>query len=175
MLQKYTQTTYESCLACCLLQAVARVKPLKISKKLELACLLHSLKFSKHDFVIGHVDFIVKKFNVRVTRIVGSKRLFDHLKRKRSRNLSTKRKRIDLSLINKFLDKQPIVEMDVYHLYRTYHYPHFITILGKTGNKYKIFDTWDGKEKFVRSKTLANSISSLKNRLKLSPQMIIVE
>gem|GEM_PF-6306228 len=38
MLQKYRQTTYETCLAVSLLQAVGRLKPVRITRKLELAC-----------------------------------------------------------------------------------------------------------------------------------------
>lgn len=73
MIQKYKQTTYETCLACCLLQHVDRVKPLKITQKLELDCFLHSLKFSREDFVIGHLDFIAKKFDVKIRRLVDNR------------------------------------------------------------------------------------------------------
>lgn len=83
--------------------------------------------------------------------------------------------KIDLNLVNQFLDKKPILYIDAYYLFKVYHYSHFITVLDKVFNKYKIFDTWDGKEKLIESKTLSKSISSLRNHIKLCPQMIIIE
>lgn len=176
MIQKYTQSTYETCLACCLLQAVDKIKPVKISQKLELDCINHSLKFSKADFVIGHLDFISKMFNVNITRIVDNKPFYNYVKKiKSSPKIRTKVRKIDLNLVNQLLDKKPILYIDAYYLFKVYHYPHFITVLDKIGDKYKIFDTWDGKEKLIESKILAKSISSLRNHIKLCPQMIIIE
>jgi hypothetical protein len=60
MIQKYTQTTYETCLACSLLQAVDKIKPIKINRRIELEVINHSFKFSKDDFVVGHLDYIAK-------------------------------------------------------------------------------------------------------------------
>ncbi len=81
---KRAQSTYEGCLACCILQAVKRIKNIKISKKFELNCLIHSLKFSKHDFVIGHLDFIAKNFNVKIRRIVDNKKFYYYVKKIKS-------------------------------------------------------------------------------------------
>ena len=58
----YKQTTYETCLACCLLNASTK----KVNKKLELECINHSMNYSKDDFVSGHTDFVEKKFNVSI-------------------------------------------------------------------------------------------------------------
>ena len=51
MIQKYTQTTYETCLACSLLQAVDKIKSVKITQKKELELINYSMKHSKDDFV----------------------------------------------------------------------------------------------------------------------------
>ena len=176
MIKHYTQSTYETCLACCLFQAVNRFKKLRISKQLELDCINHSLNNSKEDFVIGHLDFIVKKYNVSVKRIVDNKAYFDYLKKTKSlKPIKTEVHRIDLNLINNLLHKKPILYIDAYYLFKVYHYPHFITILDKIGDDYKVFDTWDGKEKKVTKYTLAKSISSLRNHIKLCPQVILLE
>ncbi|MGC9031672.1 MAG: hypothetical protein ACP5H7_02855 [Minisyncoccia bacterium] len=81
MANYYTQTTYESCLACCLLFLVEKIKGIKITPKNELDCIIHSLKFSKGDFGIGHFDFVLKKFGVAIKRIVDDKKCFLYLKK----------------------------------------------------------------------------------------------
>ncbi|MEM5793289.1 MAG: hypothetical protein QXY45_02935 [Candidatus Aenigmatarchaeota archaeon] len=173
---KYMQTTYETCLTCSLLLGVNRVIPIEINKDLEIECLLHSLRFSKDDFVTGHLDFIVKKFNVKITRLVDNKRFYSFIKKRWSLpNVDLLVNRIDLKVIDKLIKKKPIVYIDSYYLFKDYHFPHFITILDKSRKGYKIFDTWDGKEKFIGSKVLSRSISSLRNHLKICPQLLVVE
>lgn len=175
MIQPYTQTTYETCLACCLFQAVDRIKPIRITDKLELDCINHSMKFSKDDFVIGHLDFIAKKFNFSIERIVNNKPFYNYIQKiKSSSKIKTRVEKINLSFIDKVLDKQPILYIDSYYLFKVTHYPHFITVLDKIGTKYKIFDTWDGKEKLISGKILSQAISSLRNHLRFCPQVLIV-
>ena len=176
MIQKYTQTTYETCLACCLLQLVNNVKPIKITKKLELDCIVHSLKFSKNDFVIGHLDFIVKKFKVNILRIVDNIYFYNYIKKiKHSKNINTIVQTIDLNLINNLLKKNyPIIYIDAYYLFKIHHYPHFVTVLKKNKNNYKIFDTWDGKIKLINRITFLESIISLRNRLRFTPQILTI-
>jgi hypothetical protein len=180
MKKYYTQTTYETCLACCLLFLVSKIKKIKINPKIELACIIHSLKFSKDDFGIGHFDFILKKFNVHITRIIDNKSYFYKLKRKyKISNLKTENKKINLVLLDKYLEKCPILYLDAYYLFQAIHYPHFVVVLEKEKNgeelKYKIYDPWDGREKFISSKILSKAISSLRNHFKMIPEIILVE
>jgi len=177
-MKRYTQTTYESCLACCLLQAVDRVKPIEINQKLELDCVNHSMKFSKEDFVIGHLDFIAKQYNIPFKRIVDNKQVHNYLKTlKFSKKIKTEVKKIDIKLIDKYIDKQPIIAIDFYYLLKAfpYHYPHFITVLGKKGDKYHIFDTWQGKERYIDREMLAEALYSLRDYILFSPEMIFSE
>lgn len=176
MIHKYTQSTYETCLACCLLQAVDRINTVKISQKLELECITYSLTYSKDDFVIGHLEFIAKNYNVAITRMVDYRSFYNYLSKMHSSpNIHNAVQKIDLHVVDQCIDKKPIVYVDAYYLFNVYHYPHFITILRKSGNKYTIFDTWDGKEKVIESQVLAKSISSLRSHIRFSPQLIIVE
>ncbi len=177
MIQKYTQSTYETCLACCLLQAVDKIIPTKITQKIELEVINHSFRFSKDDFVIGHLDYIAKKFNTNIFRIVDNRPFLNHItKIKTSVKIKNKVRKINLKLIDSVLEEnQPIVYIDAYFLFGVYHAPHFITVLEKKNSQYKIFDTWDGKVKMIDSKTLSKAISSLRNHLKFCPQLIIIE
>src|SRR3989344_6854835 len=175
-IKPYKQTTYETCLSCCLLQAVDRIKPIQITRRLELKCIIYSLKHRySMEYIIGNMEFVANKFNARLTQFVESKYYFDYLQTlTKSKNIETKLHKIDLKFIDEMIEYFPIINVDDYHLYYDYHYPHFLTILEKRNNKYRVFDVWDGKEKYLDSKTLSKAISSLRNHLKLSPQMIIV-
>ncbi len=82
---------------CCLLQAGSRINKLKIIQETERACINHALRFSRDDFVIGHLDFIVKKFNVNVQRIVDNIYFYKYIKKiKASPKIRTEVKKINL-------------------------------------------------------------------------------
>ena len=77
MIQKYEQTTLETCLAVDLLNLVG----VKISQKLEKEIINYALDFSKDNFTIGHLDFVAKKFNVRLDFYVDNKSFFNFIKK----------------------------------------------------------------------------------------------
>ena len=172
MIKEYAQTTYETCLAVSLLQAAG-----EINKKLELDCIIHSLKFSRDDFVLGHADFIQNRFGVKVIRLVDNKFFYSYLKEIKATNkVETKIIKIDLKTIDELLkSNKPILYLDSYCLFKITHYPHFVTVVDKINDKYKIFDPWDGKFKEISSKVLLEGISSLRNHLKFCPQIIYIE
>jgi hypothetical protein len=132
------------------------------------------MKFSKEDFVIGHLDYIVKKFHVAVERFVDDEQFFNYIKSiKSSKRIKTKVHKIGLKFVDKLLAKSPLIlYIDAFYLFGVCHYPHFITVLEKKGKKYRIFDTWEGKGRNMDAKKLSKSVSSLRNRIKLCPQVI---
>ncbi len=170
-MSNYIQSTYETCLVCCLLAEITQ-----INKDIELDCIIHSLKFSKKDFVGGHLDFIEKNFNKKLIRIVDNKFYFENYVEKSTSDLSPVQiNKINLNLINKFIEKSRIIiYLDNYFLHKEVHFPHFVTILKKADNSYLIYDPWDGNEKVIEGKILSKAISSLRNNLKFCPQMIIL-
>jgi hypothetical protein len=177
-MKRYKQTTYESCLACCLLEAVKDTRPLKINQKLELDCINHSMKFSKDDFVIGHLDFIFKKFKIPVVRIIDSIQVYNTIQSLRfSRKIKTSVKKVNLKLIDQYIDRQPIIAVDFYHFYKVFpfHYPHFIMILAKEGSRYKIYDPWFGIERHIDGEALGGAINSLKDYIRFSPEIISLD
>ncbi|MEM5835062.1 MAG: hypothetical protein QXL09_02040 [Candidatus Aenigmatarchaeota archaeon] len=72
MIQKYEQTTCESCLAVNLLNLIG----VEITPKIEKEVLYYALEFSKYNFVIGHLDFIANKFNVEFDFYIDNRVLF---------------------------------------------------------------------------------------------------
>lgn len=146
------QSTCEGCLAISLFHLIG----LKATKEDEFSCLIHALKFSKWDFTKGHLDYIAKLTKTSLCRITEE---------------ST---RINKRFIDKILKKSPLVlYTDAYVYHKVCSYPHFIVIVKKKKNGfYKIFDPWDGKYKMFSPKILSRSISSLRNKLKFTPQII---
>ncbi|HLF55107.1 MAG TPA: hypothetical protein VI612_05305 [Candidatus Nanoarchaeia archaeon] len=140
------QSTFEGCLAVCLFRLIG----LEVTPKKELACLVHSLKLSKWDFVKGHLDYISKNSNIKLKR---------HFCKKSNE-------------IDKILKNSPLIlNIDDYMLRKVIHYPHFILIKKKVEGGYRIFDPWDGKNKFLNSKFLSRAIIELR-KLKFQPQVI---
>ncbi len=170
MIQKYKQTTFETCLAVDLLNLIR----MKISQKLEREVIDYALDFSKDNFTIGYLDFISREFNVGLDFYVDNKQFFNFIKKfKFSNKIRLLQEKIDLKLINKLIKISPvIVYVDSYYLWKVSHYPHFIIVVEKSKNGYKIFDSWDGKIKHINSKVLSKSIVSLRNLLKFCPQLI---
>lgn len=175
MLQKYRQTTYETCLAVSLLQAVDIVKPFRITKKLELECILHSMRFSRLDFVAGHLDFVARRFGVRILRIVDMEKRAGYAKGIRVPNSRTEVKKITLGLVDRLIKESPLIlYTDSYALFGYVHLPHFVTVVGKKNGKYMVFDPWFGRYMLVDGKTLSKAISLLRSHIRLVPQVIVV-
>lgn len=170
MIQKYKQTTFETCLAVNLLNLVGE----EVSQKLERDVFNYALDFSKDNFTIGHLDFIAKKFNVGLNFYIDNNLFFNFIKKfKFSDKINLIQEKISLKLINKLIKISPvIVYVDSYYFWKISHYPHFIIIIEQSKNSYKIFDSWDGKIKYIDFKILSKAIISLRNLLKFCPQLI---
>jgi uncharacterized protein YvpB len=141
---------------------------------MELECINHSMKFSKTDFVGGHLDFIAKKFGSGATRTIDN----DIIRKFMKNNIKTHviKQKVTVKLIDTLVEKKPIIYLDSYCLYKNAaHMPHFVTVLGADHNNYFIYDPWDGKKKYVSKKIIAKAVSCLRNRIVLCPQIIIIE
>jgi hypothetical protein len=161
-----------------LLQAVSEIAPIvKVSEQLELACLSHSLKFNKEDFVEGHLDFIIRTFDVSVKRIIDNVYYFRQIKERISHSrIELQHRKVNLRTLKCLIQQgnRIIVNIDLYHLFRIYHYPHWIYILNwRNADVFEAYDPWDGQRKVIPH--LPAAINQLRSRLKLSPQIIIVQ
>lgn len=172
----FTQSTPESCLACCLLLLATPWRCASVFRRHELACLIHALRFSKHDFVAGHLHYIHRHFSVRVKRIIDSKtepRPLCHVKR--VPGIAIERKPIDLNMLSTMLSSRPaIMYLDAYTLYHVHHYPHFIILLAKKRQRFLAFDPWDGKKKLLPNEIVSDSIQLLREHLRMCPQVIVI-
>lgn len=171
-LQPVAQFTCETCLANSLLQFTSA----RITRSKELQVLNHALKFSKHSFAMGHLEWFVQEQRRSVRYYVSSDRHFGRLRRMRhSRRITLARRPVTLSLIKTLVKEIPvIVYVDAFALWKEIHYPHFIVVINSEGDKFGIFDPWDGEKRKITSETLAHGIRELRS-LKIDPQLIAVQ
>lgn len=178
----YKQKHPETCLAKCLLILLEKQKKIKTKNDKELEILNFSLKYDRENIARGHLEKVIKDFKVKISWYVGTKIFYNFVKRRKiNKGINLRFSKVDLKLINQF-DKPIICYIDQFYLwkkemglYYRYHYPHFIIIQKKTGKNYLIIDPNNGKEKKISSKLLSKSISSLKNKLWFSPQIIEIK
>lgn len=179
-IHQYKQSTCESCLACCLLQLRNLHTGKRITQKEERNMLFHSLKFSRKDFVAGHLDFFEKQFEIKTIRYVHNRILYELVKDECRTNMQIRK--IDLEFINETIQKQPIAiiidsaPLNKY-LYNMvpFHYPHWIVVYEKEKNSYRIYEPWEGKDTILPEKILKESLKSFLCRLWGAPQVIALK
>ena len=170
MMQDYKQSTIETCLAVDLLQFVGK----KISQKEELNVLINALKFDRENFTLGHLNYITKKYGLYFDLIIDNKKFSNFVSScNKSRNINISQHKIDLKFLDKRLEVAPLITyIDTYPFWKINHSAHFIIIINKVKNGYKMYDPWDGIVKNVDSKILAKGIINLRNLIKNSPVII---
>jgi len=170
MIQKYKQSTGESCLATDLLQLVGK----KITREVELDLLFNALKLDRNNYVLSHLDYVVKKFGLKFNFFIDNKYFYKFVSScNKSKAINISQHKIDLNFIDKRLDLAPaIVYIDTYPFWKINHAAHFIIVIKKTKTGYKIYDPWDGVVKTISSQILSKSIISLRNLIKNSPVVI---
>ncbi|MBI5392422.1 hypothetical protein HZA96_01010 [Candidatus Woesearchaeota archaeon] len=116
MIQKYQQSTFETCLAVDLLNLVG----IEISQKIEREVIDYVLDFSRDNFTIGHLDFIAKRYDAKLNLYVDNKPFFNFIKKfKFSGNINLFNQKIDLKLIDERIKFSPIiVYVDSYNLWK---------------------------------------------------------
>lgn len=172
-IQRYPQSTAESCLAVALLQLVHLRKGIRITRKLEQDCLFAALRATRDDFVIGHLRFLSKRFKVRWQRTVQIPTYARWLKRFDGKTVRTMTTPINSRTITKQIAHGPVaVLLDDYSLFKIVHYPHWIVVLEQRGKKFRIFEPWTGKERWITAALLDKGITLLRRHLRWSPQMV---
>lgn len=64
------------------------------------------------------------------------------------------------------------VLLDDYPLFKIVHYPHWVVVLEQRGRKFRIFEPWEGKVRWVSFGLIDNGVKLLRRHLRWSPQMI---
>jgi len=180
-MNKYMQKYPETCLAKCL-----QILEYNLGKNVtanELDIFIFGLKYSRENFDLGQIIKVARDCKEKYDWIVDTKMYYDYVKKlKLGKNIKLTQAKINLKTIDSLLYKPLITYLDAYYLwerkcgvYYKYHWPHFVVVLRKVGNNYEIIDPTYGKTRLIDKKILTKSISSLKNRLWLSPKIIRVQ
>lgn len=170
------QSTYESCLAWCLLYLAGEKQTLQR----EMEIVDHSLRFTKKDFTIGHLEAVSDKFKEMQLFIDTD---FRHECNSVAQLRKSKNIRLDpcnvVAVVPLYLEeariKRPfIVYLDAFVLWGYRHYPHYIIVLKEEEEKYHILDPWDGKTRIVPEQQILDGMVMLKEYLGFAPRAIRV-
>src|SRR3989338_8493581 len=133
------QHTYETCLAWSLLY-IAGEKP-KLERELEI--LEHSLRFTKKDFTIGHLEAVkrlFKKINLFIDSDFRSE-CNSVAQLRKAGNIEIHPCNVYNIIMDGLFDEAKfmpfLLYIDAFVLYEYHHYPHFIIVLGREGDTFE--------------------------------------
>jgi len=166
----YAQSTCESCLAVCLLQLSRQ----PITRRRELDILSFALAFSKSSFTIGHLEWIARKVGTKCELFLEDNGYSDDIEKiPHNPRIRVLKEKIDVGLLNRLITRKPAaVYVDSHAFWKTVHYPHFVLVLSRISQKYRVFDPWDGKTRVVTAQMLQHGLDGLRDRLGFGHQVI---
>ena len=161
------QSTYETCLACCLLMMVGTIK------KDEIEIWKHGWKCN---YLMGQLNYVADKHNKIFKVYVENEYYFNQLKKQKNKNIQLVNKKIDIKFLSHLLQEgNAIVYLDNYYQLKFLHTPHFVIASKRIENNIEIVDPYDGVVKNVSAKTIGKAIINLRNHLGYSPVLIILK
>jgi len=169
-IEDYAQTTFETCLAVCLWQFTGE----KIDPKKEMEVMDYALQFSRDHFSINHLDYFAKKFGLKFELILDNQTFLNYTNQGDfSDKIKLVQNRINQELIDKIISEKPVIlYIDSFVFWEITHYPHFIIIMEKIGNNYRIYDPWEGKVTLKPITKIIKAVNSLRDHLLFCPQLI---
>lgn len=160
------QSTYETCLSCCLLMMAGK------TRKDEIEIWKHGWKFN---YLIGQLNYIARKYGKRIEAYVENKYYLSQLQKQKCNSIKLLNKKINTKLLIKLLEKgKVIVYIDCYYLQKVLHAPHFVVAVRQVKDDIEIADPFDGEIKRIPIRVVNRAISSLRNHLKYSPVLITI-
>lgn len=168
MIIPYKQTLSHSCLAVCVLMLLE--KPFTVIEEQNLA--LSGSKRTHQFYVAGIPLEFTKKYNSQINVFVDNKYfakvlggIFSSEKR-----INVIQKKITIPLIKDLLTNGPLIcHIDDHALGDYSHASHFIVLERATDKFVQIIDPWTGKRRKITLSKLDESISDLKNQIKMCP------
>lgn len=174
MIVPYKQTLSHSCLAACML--MLRRKQFTEIEEQDLAV---SGSKRMHKFYAAGIPLeFVKKFDSKVAIYVDNKYFANVLEEKLSQDsrLHVVHKKITQSLIRDLLKKDSLIcHIDDHSLGDYSHASHFIVLERATDKFIHIIDPWLGQRRKISIVKLEESISDLKNQIKMCPLLFSLD
>lgn len=158
------QSTYESCLSCCLLMLV------ESNNEDEIEIWKHGWKFN---YLSGQLNYVSSQYGKKIKAYIENEYYFNQLQLEKDKGVQLVNPRVDLDLLSDLLEKgKVIIYLDVYYLQHILHAPHFVLGIKKVGDNIEIIDPADGLVKRIPVKVVGEAIESLRSYLKYSPVFI---
>ena len=160
------QSTYESCLPCCLLMVTGN------DGTNEVEIWKHGWKFN---YLIGQLNYVSDLYNKKIEVYIENEYYFNQLQSQKGEKVNLINKNIDLDLLDDLLKNgEVIVYLDCYCLQGILHAPHFVVATKQAESGIEIADPADGQLKIIPTQTIEDAIESLRNHLKYSPVFVTV-
>ncbi len=173
----YRQSLSHSCLVVDLLMLREQKAGESFSEEDEKKITIAGMNRSYPYYVVGVPFEFSKQTNTNVTLIVDNKIFAKELAQALAGSqVAVEQEKITLDLISKLVEKQPVIcHIDDNYLGDYSHASHFIIIEKVTGEQIHVIDPMDAKRKVISSKTLDESIHSLKTHIKMCPLLYYLE
>lgn len=170
----YKQTLSHSCLAACFLMLNGK----KFDEQDEQMLALEGSR-RKHQFYVSGVAIeTVKSFDKNIEMYVDNKFFAKALVSAfgDESRIKVTTEKITQTLIEQLIIKGPFIcHIDIHGFGDYSHASHFIILEKKIGSFVTIIDPWDGVRKRTSMMTLMESISDLKNQIKMCPLLFVLE
>lgn len=158
------QSTYETCLSCCLLMLAGS------DNKDEIEIWQHGWKFN---YLMGQLDCFADKYGKKIKAYIENGYYYNQLRSEKSDNVELINEEINIGLLGNLLKEgMVILYLDIYFLQYIVHGPHFVVATKITGDNLEIIDPADGQIKIISLDDIEKAIGSLRNHLKYSPVLI---
>lgn len=158
------QSTYETCLACCLVMMAGN------TREDEIEIWKHGWKFN---YLIGQLNYVASVYEKEIEAYVENEYYFNKLQKQKGKRVRLTNKKIDTNLISRLLQNgKVIVYLDCYYLQKVVHAPYFVMAAKQEKEFIEIADPFDGKLKKINEGIISKAIGSLRNHLKYSPVLI---
>ena len=163
------QKFYHSCLVTSLMM-ISKMNDQSIEERI----FMEGEKRRHNYYLRGIIDSFVDNTMLSVEIIVDNKYFAEEVAKPKSKNIKVINEKITLELIKKLLETQAfIIDLDDNFLGDYSHASHFVVIEKVLPNgKFQIIDPSSGGKKMLTAEKLENSISSLKNHIKMCPLII---
>ena len=165
-IKPYKQTTFETCLAVCLM-LMAGIKP-TYKREVQICKMGRGFNFAK-----GQLNYLARNLGKDLAVFVDNKTYFRKFKRDLHKKIVAQNEKIDLRMLkSKLINGPVIIYLDSYYLHKEIHYPHFVLSFDSHRNRIQIMDPWIGKIKWIPEQKIKKGIISLRNHLRFCPLAI---
>ncbi|MFH1855112.1 MAG: C39 family peptidase [bacterium] len=172
MIKTYKQKFYHSCLVTSLLMAG------NLGQKLEEKIFFDGEKREYYYYLDSVLASFAQNTDKSVQMLVDNEILTSILQKSLAKfedRITIEQKPINARLVAEIVQNKPVViHLDDNYLGDYSHASHFVVVSSFEDGKFEIIDPVDGKVKYLSDAKLNGAFESLKNHIKMSPEIIYI-